>query len=69
VFQGSVPFETPELAERWYAVLKEMVKAQSPKATLNAQLVKMLEPCCGDKSKFPLPPGVVSFGTVPVRLT
>jgi len=49
VFQGSIPFDTDEHAESWYMMLKEMVASQSPRATLNGQIIKMLEPCCGDK--------------------
>lgn len=44
--QCSIPFENPEYAEMWYAMLKEMVKTQSEKSTLNGQIIKMLEPCC-----------------------
>ena len=51
VFQGSVPFEEPAQAEAWYTMLKEMVKSQSLNATLNGQVVKVLEPCCSDKAK------------------
>ena len=52
-FQGSVPFETAEQAESWYNMLKEMVKSQSVKSTLNGQLYKPLEPCCGDRKGAP----------------
>ena len=53
VFQGSIPFEVPEHAEIWYAMLKEMVTTQSAKGTLNGQLMKMLEPCCSKKEVKP----------------
>ena len=49
IFQGSVPLESVEQAEQWYAMLKEMLVSQSPKSTLNGQIMKMLEPCCGEK--------------------
>lgn len=46
IFQGSIPFENPEYAEIWYAMLKEMVQSQSENSTVNGQIIKMLEPCC-----------------------
>jgi hypothetical protein len=69
VFQGSIPFEEPAQAESWYNMLKEMVKTQSPRATLNGQVMKMLEPCCGERRPGQLPPGVSMFGPTGVRQT
>jgi len=46
VFQGSIPFDDPVNAEIWYTMLREMVKSQSDKSTVNGQIIKMLEPCC-----------------------
>lgn len=58
VFQGSIPFEDPLAAEQYYEMLKDMVKSASEKSTLNGQVLKMLEPCCGDKAKNIFFPGV-----------
>ena len=57
MFQGSIPFETTEHAEEWYIMLKEMTMSQSLKSTLNGQILKMLEPCCDDRTKKPLSAG------------
>lgn len=51
VFRGSIPFEEPIQAEQWYNMLKEMVKTQSENSTLDGQVMKLLEPCCGDKTR------------------
>jgi hypothetical protein len=59
VFQGSFPIEEIEHGISWYNMLKEMVKSQSPAATLNGQILKMLEPCCNKKPKSDLSAGVV----------
>lgn len=48
IFQGSIPIDDVANAEKWYEMLKEMVKSQSPRATLNGQIMKLLEPCCGE---------------------
>jgi hypothetical protein len=68
-FQGSIPFEDATLATIWYNMLKEMVLSQSPKSTLNGQIMKMLEPCCGDKTKTQLSTGVQMVRPGGVRLT
>lgn len=47
VFQGSIPFDDHVEAENWYKMLKEMVRHKSDNSTLNGQVMKMLEPCCG----------------------
>ena len=49
IFQGSIPVETIEHAESWYKMLKEMVKSQSLKSTINGQIIKSLESCCGER--------------------
>lgn len=58
VFQGSIPFDDPSEAEVWYNMLKEMVKHKSDKSTLNGQVTRMLEPCCGDRPVPRFSPGV-----------
>jgi hypothetical protein len=66
-FQCSIPFDDPLHAEEWYRMLREMVMEQSPLSTLNGQVMKMLEPCCGDR-KFPrLQTGVPNIGPPIVR--
>lgn len=55
VFQGSVPVETALEGEELYRQFSEMVRNYDPKSTLNGQIMKMLEPCCGDRAKAQLP--------------
>jgi len=62
VFQASVPFDDFLNAQAWYAMLKEMVKTQSPRSSLNGQIMKMLEPCCGQNRPEQLRSGVVTHG-------
>lgn len=62
VFQGSIPVPGAQEGEDLFEQLKNLVKTTDPRSTLNGQIVKMLEPCCGDKSKNQLSPGVVYYG-------
>lgn len=64
VFQGSIPFGDNEHAREWYAMLREMVKSQDTKSTLNGQLLQVLEPCCGDRKGAQSGP---RFSSVPQR--
>jgi hypothetical protein len=69
VFQGSIPFEDADHAEMWYRMLKEMVMVQAPGSTLNGQIMKMLEPCCGKTTDGKLHAGVSYIGPTVVHRT
>jgi len=69
VFQGSIPFEDIQAAEQYYTMLKEMVKTVSENSTLNGQIIKMLEPCCGKKTFQNLFPMVQLHQPPPDRQT
>jgi hypothetical protein len=62
IFQGSVPCPNIEEGADQYRDLAIFIKAISKKATLNGQLIMMLEPCC-NKSKPPAAeqPGFTQF--------
>lgn len=51
IFQGSVTVENAEDADIIYDELKTFVKSHGPDSTLNGQVIKMLEPCCKEKTK------------------
>jgi hypothetical protein len=53
MFQGSIPVPDIQSSEDLYEQLKNLVKTTSPKSTLNGQVIKMLEPCCGDRKVIP----------------
>lgn len=50
IIQASVPVEEIIEAEELYRQLKEILKNYSEKVSLNGQIMKMLEPCCKDRS-------------------
>ena len=58
VFQGSVPVPDIAIAEVFYNQLKDLLQHTSLSCTLNGQIIKMLEPCCGDPKKPNLSPRV-----------
>jgi hypothetical protein len=53
VFQGSIPSDNIEDLIHTYTNLKAFVKGFHLKATINGQLVKLLEPCCNERKPTP----------------
>lgn len=51
VVQASIPVRDSAEGDAEYGNLKIFLLAISPDITLNGQIMKMLEPCCKDKSK------------------
>lgn len=52
VFQGSINIACPEMGETFYKELKLWIKIWDPNFTINAQIVKLLEPCCKDRKEI-----------------
>lgn len=53
VFQGSIKIECDVLGDDIYDELKTFLKEIDPTFTINAQILKMLEPCCNKKKETP----------------
>jgi len=51
IFQGSINIENDIHGTLEYKELKIYLKNVDPKCTLNGQIIKTLEPCCGDRTK------------------
>jgi hypothetical protein len=51
IFQGSIPIDTDIEGDIEYLNLKIFLKAINPNVSLNGQVMKMLEPCCKEKTK------------------
>ncbi len=49
ICQLSVPVPDVATGDKFYEQIKVIVQSQSPKCTLNGQLLLMLEPCCGER--------------------
>jgi hypothetical protein len=52
----SVPLASPEVGGAVYQVVKDEIIRALPEAMISGQVVKFLEPCCGQKGKnVPIP--------------